>query len=122
VAELAVEADSLPDESTSIDTNRMVDAALKNRGTLNQVRWSSVKFKKDGQGRSRLDSEDEPSERDGSFDQADEVDEGMTNDGRPSTVSRARSISRIDRDSSSRLRMKNMLDRWEEPVNKLDKV
>jgi hypothetical protein len=121
VAELAAEADSLPaDDSTSIDTNHMVDAALKSRGSLNAVRWSSVKFKKDGKGRSRLDSEgEEPSELDGSFDQADE---GRTNDGRPLTVSRARSLSRIDRDSSGRLRIKNLLDRWEEPVNKLDKV
>jgi hypothetical protein len=121
VAELAAEADSLPDDSTSIDTNQMVDAALKSRGSLDKVRWSSVKFKKDGQGRSRsrLDSEGEPSELDGSFDQADE---GMANDNRPLTISRARSLSRIDRDSSGRLRIKNLLDRWEEPVNKLDKV
>ena len=115
VAELAAEADNLTDEEDSVDTEQMIAANLKKRGKLSQARWSSVKFKKDG--RNRLDSEDtigaHASSSEGSNEQAN--DGGVA--GRKALL-KAGSLS----DSTKQLRIKNLLDRWEDPLNKQDKV
>jgi hypothetical protein len=116
VAELAAEADNLTDEEDSVNTEQMIAANLKKRGKLSQVRWSSVRFKEDG--RSRLDSE----ETTGAHGSSEHSSEQANDDGvagrRGQNLHRSSSSS----DSTGQLRIKNLLDRWEDPLNKQDKV
>jgi hypothetical protein len=96
VADLAEEADLLPEDIEQETKKEMAqENRLKRRSNLNQVRWSSVRFQGKG---SSLE------------------DEGMFGD-RP----RDR-FAGLDKDSSGRLRIKNLLDRWDEPINKSDRV
>jgi hypothetical protein len=127
VAELAAEADNLEDdENSSVNKSQIVDANLKKRGALTQVRWSSVRFKKKST-RSSMDSEDEDASLNGSITREDSEEkrqQSVPSDKIPYEKRRnptnSREISRAA--SSGRLRIKNLLDRWDEPVNKLDKV
>jgi hypothetical protein len=129
VAELGAEADNLPDDENSVNTKNLVDANLKKRGQLSQVRWSSVRFNKEtlvrfdsdsSSVRGRLDSDSLPMPGKGESDEQTSETAAIGN--KRKTHDRTGSLSRLDRDSSGQLRIRNLLDRWEEPVNKQDKV
>jgi hypothetical protein len=118
VAELAEEAENLPEDIEQEAKKEMAqENRLKKRTTLDQVRWSSVKFQ--GKGSNRVDQGDEP------------ASPTPPSSGPPSRVAPERPMfgdrsrdrfAGLDRDSSGRLRIKNLLDRWDEPINKSDRV
>ena len=123
IAELGAEADNLPDgDGTPMNAKELVEDNLKKRGRLPEVRWSSVKF----QNRSRADS-------DASSILVDKGDNTNFADilpfpemprkvaGTPPRSFLARTGTSPSK-SSGLIRIKNLLDRWDEPVNKLDKV
>lgn len=127
IAELGAEADNLPDDTENqFNAKQLVEANLKRRGQLSEVRWSSVKFQKGARNRtSSTDSNASPSpvQPDSNADtslQDSPVPEKESKDfNNPrSFVARTSYTS----NSSGLVRIKNLLDRWEEPVNKLDKV
>jgi hypothetical protein len=131
VAELAAEADNLTDEEESVDTEQMISASLKKRGKLSQARWSSVRFKNDGQkdGRSRLDSEDTTgahafSEHSRSLSEQSSEREHSSEQANDGGVAARRALLKSSSlsHSTKQLRIKNLLDRWEDPLNKQDKV
>lgn len=115
IAELGAEADNLPDDTEALNTKELVELNLNKRASLGGVHWSSVKFKSN---RQRTDSD------------ASSVVDASTNVDSPAAEKtpkapenlRARMSRMSTRSSSSLLRIKNLLDRWEEPVNKLDQV
>lgn len=123
IAELGAEADNLPDATgTQMNAKELVEDNLKKRGRFAEVRWSSVKF----QNRSRADS-------DGSsifVEKGDNINSGdispwpeLPRKVAPGTPPRsfiARNGATPSK-SSGLIRIKNLLDRWDEPVNKLDK-
>ena len=122
IAELGAEADNLPDETgTQMNAKELVEENLKKRGRLTEVRWSSVKF----QNHSRTDSDassivvDKADTSAGDISPLPELPRKVA--GTPPRSFMTRNGTTSSR-SSGLIRIKNLLDRWEEPVNKLDKV
>jgi hypothetical protein len=118
VAELAEEAENLPEDIEQETKKEMAKENTLKKRSLNQVRWSSVKFH--GKGSTRLGDEGDepaspPSSRNGPPSQ------GAAQRGLFGDRSRDR-FSGLARDSSGRLQIKNLLDRWDEPTNKSDRV
>jgi hypothetical protein len=128
IAELGAEADNLPDAGSPENAKNLVEANLKKRGEMSQARWSSVRFKKET--RVRLDSDSssihgkldsfDSSSMQGRNESGEQTSDTGTDGNKRKQLGRAGGLSRLD--SSGRLRIKNLLDRWEEPVNKQDKV
>jgi hypothetical protein len=116
IAELGAMAGDVPEEGTQVDTNQLVEESLKKRGQLTNVRWSSLRFddknRKESIGR---DTDDE------SDDEADDEDTKKNAEEEPPVRTLLARTSPMDSSSSGLVKIKNLLDRWEEPVNKLDK-
>ena len=117
VAELAEEAENLPEDIEQEAKKEMAQENRLKKRSLNQVRWSSVKFQ--GKGSRLGDEGDEP------------PSPPSPSTGPPSQGAARRAMfgdrsrdrfSGLERDSSGRLRIKNLLDRWDEPTNKSDRV
>lgn len=118
VAELAEEAENLPEDIEQEAKKEMAqENRLKKRPALNQVRWSSVKFQ--GKGSNLGDEADDPASP--SPPSNDPSSQGAPERAMFGDRSRA-CFSDLGRDSSGRLRIKNLLDRWDEPTNKSDRV
>jgi hypothetical protein len=121
VADLAEEADLLPEDIEQETKKEMAqENRLKRRSNLNQVRWSSVRFQGKGSSLGDLGDEgDEPAS-------PPSPSNGPQSQGapeRPMFGDRSRDrFSGLDKDSSGRLLIKNLLDRWDEPTNKSDRV
>ena len=128
MAELSEAADMVEDSVGSVTKKEMLTESLRRRGQLSQVRWSSVRFKNDAEtplledheGRARLDSVDDASiaspstPPQPSWLAAKEPSRMHPNN---------RNLSELSREASSgKLRIKNLLDRWDEPTNKSDRV
>lgn len=131
LAELGAEADNLPDteDSEQLDTKQLIEMNLKKRPQLSEARWSSVRFKHTA---NRSDSDmssivlDNRTDDDGGGGIGGVEDSPMpersdTKDGDYNGKKGARWM-RQSTTPSGLFRIKNLLDRWEEPVNKLDKV
>jgi hypothetical protein len=122
IAELGAEADNLPDATGTMNAKELVEDNLKKRGRLAEVRWSSVKF----HNRSRADSDASSivveKGDNTSFGDASPIPELPRRvAGTPPRSFMARNAAAPSK-SSGLIRIKNLLDRWDEPVNKLDKV
>ena len=131
IAELGVEASQLPDEidKKKLNTKELVDLNVKKRGQLSHVRWSSVRFMTAE--RKRNDSEvstDVSEEAEDSANETTDTDPRKQfatskEEGSPAPQSLlARTAFSSSRSDLGLIRIKNLIDRWEEPVNKLDKV
>lgn len=125
IAELGAEADTLPDDTENqFDARQLVETNLKRRGQLSQVRWSSVKFQKNLERSNSMDSGASSvgvttEKVDSSLLDSPIPEQTATKTGNPRLfMARSTYASK----SSGLIRIKNLLDRWEEPVNKLDKV
>ena len=126
IAELAAEAESLPEDTENQYTaKQLVEANLKRRGQLSEVRWSSVKFQKDRNRTSSVDSNGSSSVV-GSTEKLDTslFDSPVPKESEAGFLKARPMMERTSMStrSSGLIRIKNLLDRWEEPVNKLDKV
>jgi hypothetical protein len=117
VAELAEEAENLPEDIEQEAKKEMAQENRLKKRSLNQVRWSSVKFQ--GKGSRLGDEGDEPPSPPSPS--SAPPSKGASPRAMFGDRSRDR-FSGLDRDSSGRLRIKNLLDRWDEPTNKSDRV
>lgn len=140
VAELAAEATDLSvddaDTSAGDVTNSLVGGHKKKRRQRNEVRWSTVQFQPLRLQRDRSESTEESEiVTDGlsdSMSEMDLIDVGSNDEGMelqtPYTLPSApappprRSTSMASKASSEATRIRNLLDKWQEPMNKLDKV
>lgn len=110
IAELGAEADTLPeDEGNQLDTKQLVHDNIIKRGQLSEVRWSSLKFN-DKTREDLADTDDEAS-----LGVPKKTDSGEQHPMR-GLMARTSPMN-----TSSTFKIKNLLDQWEEPVNKLDK-
>lgn len=122
IAELGAEADNLPDDAgTQMNAKQLVDDNLKKRGRLTEVRWSSVKFHSRARADSDASSVLERTDTSSVGDASPVPGIARKMDDTPTRSFMARTSNMSFR-SSGHIRIKNLLDRWDEPVNKLDKV
>jgi hypothetical protein len=120
IAELGAEADTLPDEGELLlDTKELVEDNIEGRSRVGIVRWSSVKFTDTD----RADSDDGVMlELDRTMYASPVGDETKKTAAEGPHV-RSQTPSTVYKSGSSGLiKIKNLLDRWDEPVNKLDKT
>jgi hypothetical protein len=116
IAELGAEAGDLSEEENQVDTEQVVQESLKKRATLTKGRWSSLRFNdKSGKESSGKDMDDE------SDDEFDDDDAKKNAEEKPPMRTLLARTSAMSSSSRGLIKIKNLLDRWEEPVNKLDK-
>lgn len=116
IAELGAEASVLPGDKAQPDTKQLVEENLKKRGQLTKVRWSSLRFNE----KSKKDAADVASDTDD--DSSAAASAMKTAEENPPVRTLLARTSPMNSSSSGLIRIKNLLDRWEEPVNKLDKA
>lgn len=132
VAALAAEADLLG-EDQSVDSFEEVEPKFEKQRSLPQVRWASVRFKRDSLTQLSKGSGDEdilngPATDVGSGSRAIPPSIGAPMVGGGAEVPHAalgRDISAItatERSYQGRVKLKYLLDRWDEPKNKQDRV
>jgi hypothetical protein len=121
IAELGCEADNLPDDGEALNIKELVDLSLKKRSQLSTVRWSSVRFKT-APTRADSDVSDVLDQMDGSSVEDSLSQEKTAKDTEIPMKQAVRQHSSRRSSSAGLIRIKNLLDRWEEPINKLDKV
>eukprot|EP00980_Cylindrotheca_fusiformis_P002337 scaffold543_cov119-Cylindrotheca_fusiformis.AAC.4 len=121
IAELGAEADSLPEEeSTHVDTTKLVQENIIRRGQLSEVRWSSLKFNDSTRDDLNDSTDDESSAAASAPAGAAAVTEAKNK--KPGDAPSRGLMARTSGiNSSGTFKIRNLLDRWEEPVNKLDK-
>jgi hypothetical protein len=122
VAELAEEADHLPDEvhgATKIKATKTVERNVKRKSALTEARWQSVRFNEDNPSSSDMpgDSRLIPDRLESLEDIKDDTTAQRAHGSLPAPI-----VRMLSRDASGSLRIKNLLDQWEEPVNKADRV
>ena len=127
VAELAADAVDVNEEEDNLSASPKSTFPQKRskqrRTEFGEARWASVKFKKGDV--SRLDTERSQVEGDTEGDKSDSEDEKDIPE--PTPLNRLpyekRVLDKHRRNSmSGRQKIKNLLGRWEDPVNKMDKV
>ena len=132
IAELGVEADvSFPDDEGGepMEATDLIELQQQQqarfdapRSRAGRVRWSSVKFNETGplEGIEDVDELDSPAMTDTHFEVEGDEKNRRAEDS-PMMRSR-RTLPPQKSGSSGVIKIKNLLDRWEEPVNKLDKT
>eukprot|EP00980_Cylindrotheca_fusiformis_P002338 scaffold543_cov119-Cylindrotheca_fusiformis.AAC.5 len=118
IAELGAEASVLPDEGPLPDTKQLLEESVKKRGQLTQVRWSSLRFNKED----KKDAADATSESDDEMSAASNARKKSGEDPPPRSLLSRTARMNTSSSGSGLVKIKNLLDRWEEPVNKLDKA
>ena len=124
IAELAEEAEHLPENTHTFDTKEILKEGLKatRKQSIAQVRWSEVRFhKRDPSIASEDDIGDDKDTGSASSDPQQKSPSDPPRKTYESTSVGPRSGAKLERSRSGSIRIKNLLDRWDEPKNLSDK-